>query len=49
MKFYTKGERFVEAILVPDFTKKEKPLEILWNEVIDLEVIKQCIVHQITI
>ena len=41
MKFYTKGERFVEAILVPDFTKKEKPHGILWNEVINLEVIKQ--------
>ena len=40
-KFYTKGERFVEAILVPDFTKKEEPHEILWNKVINLETIKQ--------
>ena len=40
-KFYTKGERFVEAILVPDFTKKEEPHEILWNKVINLEIIKQ--------
>ena len=40
-KFYTKGERFVEAILVPDFTKKEEPHEILWNDVINLEIIKQ--------
>ena len=40
-KFYTKGERFVEAILVPDFTKKEQPHEILWNDVINLEIIKQ--------
>ena len=40
-KFYTKDERFVEAILVPDFTKKEEPHEVLWNKIINLQIIKQ--------
>ena len=40
-KFYTKRGEFVEAILIPDFTKEEEPPEIFWNEVIDLEIMRQ--------
>ena len=40
-KFYTKRGRFVEAILIPDFTKKEKPHGIVWNNVIDLEIMRK--------
>ena len=39
-KFYTKGGRFVEAILIPEFTKKVEPHEMLWNEVINLETLR---------
>ena len=39
-KFYTKGGRFVEAILIPKFTKKGEPHEMLWNEVINLETLR---------
>ena len=39
--FYTKEGRFVEAILIPNFTKKEEPHEKLWNKIINLEILRQ--------
>ena len=40
-KFYTKEGTFVEPILIPDLQKKKKTPEILWNETINLEVMRQ--------
>ena len=40
-KFYTKEGTFVEPILIPDLQKKKETPEILWNETINLEVIRQ--------
>ena len=39
--FYKKGGRFVEAILIPNFTKNKNPHEMLWNKVINLEILRQ--------
>ena len=40
-KFYTKEGTFVEPILIPDLQKKKETPEILWNETINLEVMRQ--------
>ena len=40
-KFYTKEGTFVEPILIPDLQKTKETPEILWNETINLEVMRQ--------
>lgn len=39
--FFQKDELFVEAVLIPNFTKNAQPCEVLWNGVINLETIRQ--------
>ena len=39
--FYQKDGVFVAAVLIPNLIKMEESREVLWNEVINLEIMRQ--------